>query len=79
LGGSDELAEAIADVKGGGNALEKNIARMRNHGRHARSHRLAFDQRRVSHADPGHVGDRVVLAGPENTGRYAEIAGALRR
>ena len=73
---AEQLAEAVADVDGGGDAVEKDVAGMGQDGGDAGPDRVADANRGLADAHAGDVGDRVQRTRREGAGDDAEVAGA---
>ena len=71
-----QLAEAVPDVDGGGDAVEKGVAGMRQDGGDAGTDGVADANRGLADANAGDVGDRVQGTRREGAGDDAEVAGA---
>jgi hypothetical protein len=74
LGDARDFAESIPNVKRRGHTVGEEISSVRQNRGHARPHRIPFDDRRLSDADPRHVGDRIELARGKNARFDAEIS-----
>ena len=75
LGGAHELAEGVADVDGCGNAIEEEIAGVRQDGRDARMDGVAADDGGVADFHAVDIGDGVVRAWRKDAGCHAEVTG----
>jgi hypothetical protein len=71
---SGELAERVANEHRAGDLLLKDVAAMGNDRRDAGAHAVAVDDRRVPHAHPVDVCDRVQQTGRMDARRDAQVA-----
>jgi hypothetical protein len=71
-----DLAESIPDVKRGGHSISEQVPAVRENRRHPCSHGIAFNDRRLTHAHAGDIGDRVELTRRKHTRLDTEISRA---
>jgi hypothetical protein len=71
---AEQLAEPVANVDGCRHALVEKATAVRENRSNTSPHRVAANERRVTHTDARNVRDRVVLTGLKDAGPNPELA-----